>query len=113
MGLMSVNYRTLQFLAVYRYMGPLDVVFHLTNFFLPALGVAALAAALAKLLWRHDLAAQSWARLTGRASVAAALVLIGGLVVTGRDGRMGTYGVLVLAVALSLWWSGFGPGRRR
>jgi len=113
MGLMSVNYRTLQFLAVYRYMGPLDVVFHLTNFFLPALAVAGLAAALAKLLWRRELSGQPWARLSGRASAAGALVLVAGLVVTGHDGRMSTYGVLILAVALTLWWTGFGPGRRR
>jgi hypothetical protein len=41
------------------------------------------------------------------------LVLVAGLVVTGHDGRMSTYGVLILAVALTLWWTGFGPGRRR
>jgi len=32
---------------------------------------------------------------------------VGGLVVFGRDGRMATYGLLVAATALALWWRGF------
>ena len=45
-------------------MGPLDAFWHLLNFFLPALWVAVLAAAAAKLLWRRALAAVSWRRLS-------------------------------------------------
>ena len=43
-------------------MGPLDAVWHLLNFFLPALGVGLIAAALVKLLWRHELQGVAYRR---------------------------------------------------
>jgi hypothetical protein len=43
--------------------------------------------------------------------MAAAAVVLLGLVVFGRDGRMATYAGMVLATAGALWWRGFGPGR--
>lgn len=88
-------------------MGPIDGLWHLLNFFAPAVFVGAVGAAAAKLLWRRELAAVGWRRLAGWASAAAALALVGGLVVGGRDGRMATYGAMVLASALALWWAGF------
>ncbi len=93
-------------------MGPLDALWHLLNFAYPAAGVGMIAAALAKLLWRRELGAVPWRRLARDAVVASLAVLVGGLVLFGRDGRMATYGTLVLATALALWWRGFGPGRR-
>lgn len=92
-------------------MGPLDALWHLLNLFLPALGLAALAAALAKGLWRRELAAVPWLKLAAPAAVAGMLVTLGGLLVFGQDGRMATYGVMVGLCAVSLWWQGFGPGR--
>jgi hypothetical protein len=93
-------------------MGPLDAVWHLLSFFAPALGVGLLAALAAKGLWRRELGAVRWQRLAGVACAAGAVVSIGGLVVFGRDGRMATYGALVFASAVALWWAGFGPGRK-
>ena len=93
-------------------MGPLDALWHLANLFVPALALGALAAALAKLLWRRDLAAVPWKRLAGPACVACAAVTLAGLALLGRDGRMATYTTMVVACALTLWWQGFGPGRR-
>ncbi len=93
-------------------MGPLDALWHLGNFFLPALALGALTAALAKLLWRRELAAVAWKRLAGPAAAACAVVLLAGLVVFGRDGKMATYAGMVCACAVTLWWQGFGPGRR-
>lgn len=93
-------------------MGPLDAVGHLLNLFVPAVLLAGLAAAGAKLLWRRDLAAVPWRRLAGPAALACAAVTLLGLVWTGRDGRMATYAAMVVACALTLWWQGFGPGRR-
>jgi uncharacterized membrane protein len=92
-------------------MGPIDAFWHLSNLFLPALLLGALAAALAKLLWRRELAGVRWRRLATAAAMAAAAVVLLGLVVFGRDGRMATYAGMVLATAGALWWRGFGPGR--
>ena len=88
-------------------MGPLDALIHLANFFLPALGVAALAAALAKLLWWRELRAVTWLRLAGPSAAAGAVVLVAGLIVLGRDGRMLTYLAMVVATALALLWAGW------
>ena len=88
-------------------MGPLNALWHLLNFVAPALGVALLAASLAKMAWRRDLAAVSWRRLVLCAAGVGVLVLIAGLVVFGRDGKMVTYAALVVASAVALWWVGF------
>jgi hypothetical protein len=92
-------------------MGPLDAFWHVTNLFLPALGLGALAAGLAKLLWRRELAAVPYKRLAAPACAATAAVVLAGLVLLGRDGKMATYGAMVAACAVTLWWRGFGPGR--
>ena len=88
-------------------MGPLDALWHLLNFIAPALGVALLATALAKLSWRRELAAVPWLRLALWTACAGVLSLVAGLLVFGRDGKMATYAVLVVTSALALWWVGF------
>ena len=93
-------------------MGPIDALWHLLNFFVPALGVGVLASLCAKLLWRRALKRVSWRRLGGWATACSAVVLVGGLVVFGHDGKMATYGAMVLACAITLWWVGFGPRGR-
>jgi hypothetical protein len=87
--------------------GPLDAFWHLLNFFAVAIGVGAIGAAAVKLLWRRELAAVPWRSLAAWSCSAGAAASIGGLVVFGRDGRMATYAAVVLAAALSLWWSAF------
>ena len=94
-------------------MGPLDALWHVANLFLPALLLGALAAALSKLLWRRELGAIAWRRLALPACAASAAVVLAGLLVFGRDGRMATYALMVTACALTLWWRGFGPGAGR
>ena len=88
-------------------MGPLDAVWHTLNFFAPALGAAVLSASAAKLLWRHELATVRWRRLALWSAIAGMTVLVGGLVAFGRDGKMITYGGLVVATAVALWVAGF------
>lgn len=88
-------------------MGPLDALWHLLNFIAPALAVALLGASLAKLSWRRELAGVPWRRLVLWTAAAGALVLVAGLVIFGRDGKMATYGALVVASAIALWWAGF------
>jgi hypothetical protein len=80
---------------------------HLVNFFAPALGVALIAALLAKGLWRRELIGVAWHRLVAWASLAGALAMVAGVLAFGRDGKMVTYGLLVAATALGLWWAGF------
>ena len=92
-------------------MGPLDALWHIANFFTPALALGALAAALAKLLWRRELRPVSWRRLALPAGLASAAAAAAGQVAFGHDGRMATYGAMVAACAVMLWWRGFGPGR--
>lgn len=87
--------------------GPLDAFWHLVNFVAPALGLAALATLLSKLLWRKALAARPL-RLLWLVSAAAGIgALLLGWLLFGRDGRMATYALLVLCCALALWWQGF------
>ncbi len=93
-------------------MGPLDALWHVGNLFLPALALGALAAAFAKLVWRRDLAGVAWQRLAGPACAACVAVVLAGLALWGSDGKMATYAAMVAVCALTLWWQGFGPGRR-
>jgi len=88
-------------------MGPLDALWHLLNFFLPALGLGLIGAAFTKLLWRHELKGVGYLRLAGASAIVNALVLVAGLVITGRDGRMSTYAAMVIASALALLWAGW------
>lgn len=87
-------------------MGPLDALWHLLNFFGPAIGVGLIAAVLCKLVWRRGLQAVSVRDLAVWAMGAGALASIAGLVIFGRDGKMLTYAMLVAGTALALWWRG-------
>ncbi|RZL01987.1 MAG: hypothetical protein EOP36_09390 [Rubrivivax sp.] len=87
-------------------MGLQDVLIHLVNFFLPALGMALLLPALARLVWWRALKPAGFARQVKWATGVNALVLVAGLIVLGRDGAMATYAALVLASALTVWWTG-------
>jgi hypothetical protein len=88
-------------------MGPLDALWHALNFLLPGLAVAAVAASLAKLVWRRELAAVPWHRLALWAALAGVAALVAGLVLFGRDGKMVTYAAVVMCAAAALWWAGF------
>jgi len=89
-------------------MSAIDAFWHLLGLFLPALGTGLMAAAAAKwLFWRAELRRTGWLRLAAWACAAGSLALLGGLVLLGRDGRMASYGAMVAASALALWWAGF------
>jgi hypothetical protein len=92
-------------------MGPIDALIHLGNLFMPALIVGTVSAAFAKLLWWRSLQGVRWSRLALWACGACALATVIGLVVFGRDGKMATYGAMVLASSLALMWAGFGSRR--
>lgn len=92
-------------------MGPLDAIWHLFNFLLTPIGLGLIAASLCKLAWWRPLRAVRWGRLALPAAGVAVLIQIIFLVWLGRDGRMLTYGVQVVGVALALWWTAFVPRR--
>jgi hypothetical protein len=90
-------------------MGPIDAVWHVLNFFWPALGLGVLGAAAVKLLWRRELAGVTGLRLAAWGVAAGAVALVAGLLIFGRDGRMVTYALLVLFTALAFWAGGCRP----
>src|SRR5262245_4651788 len=75
----------------------------LLNFAAPALAVAVLVAAAARLLLPRDPQALGWLGSIAINFVAGLGVLAAGLWYFGRDGKMATYAALVLAVATSQW----------
>lgn len=86
-------------------MGPLDAVWHLLNFFAPAVGVGCITPLLAKLIWRRSLQG-GLLRLVAWTSLGGALGAVAALALFGRDGRMAGYGLLVAGAAVALWWTG-------
>ena len=94
-------------------LGPFDALWHLFNLFAVPLLMAALAAALVKLACRHELTKIAYTSLATWAMAGNAVTVLAGLLLFGRDGRMATYGALIVVSAAALWWRGFGPGRRR
>lgn len=86
--------------------GFFDGLLHLLNFFAPALGVGLLTATLVKLVWRQALRGTSWGRLAMAGCTACGLALLVGLLFFGRDGKMATYGLMLLLCTLSIGWFG-------
>jgi hypothetical protein len=91
-------------------MGPIDFFWHLSNLFAVSLLFGAVCAGGAKLIWRQRLAAVPWFRLAASVAGASSVTTVAGLLAFGRDGRMATLGLVVLAGAAALAWVGF---RRR
>lgn len=85
-------------------MEPATAFWHLLNLFAVPVGLGLVAPALAKLVWRQALRRARWASLALPCIAACSVVTVAGLVVTGRDGTMATYGAMVAVTALLLWW---------
>ncbi len=83
-----------------------DAFWHIANFFAPALALGGIAAAATRWLWRRELAGVSALRLWLWSGGAAATVSTVGLMAFGHDGKMLTYGAMVVASAIALWWRG-------
>ena len=86
-------------------MGPVDFLLHLLSFLAPAATVALLVAGGARVLMPKRAAGRSWIAWAAINFVAGAAVLVAGLWYFGHDGKMATYGALVLAVASVQWLS--------
>jgi hypothetical protein len=92
-------------------MEPLDAIWHLVNLLAPALGMGVISAAMAKGLWRRQLRPVALRRLALAGTAGAGVALLAGLLWFGRDGKMATYGAMIVCCAAGLWWAGWRPMR--
>jgi uncharacterized BrkB/YihY/UPF0761 family membrane protein len=76
---------------------------HLLNFLLPALVVGLLVAVLAPVVMKKARTHHSWLMQGAINSLACVLALVGGLWLFGHDGKMASYGAMVLACATCQW----------
>ncbi|MBF6630120.1 MAG: hypothetical protein ITG01_03065 [Comamonas sp.] len=81
----------------------LDFLNHLLNFVAPAVFVSVALAGGARLVWRQRAHLLPWYHMASVNALLGVLVLALGLVLTGQDGRMGTYAVLLLATGSCQW----------
>ncbi len=83
-------------------MRPIDLFLHLAGLLAPAAGVALGVSLLARPFFAQALS-RSWLRSFAIDFLAGAGALLAGLWLFGHDGKMLTYGALVLACASSQW----------
>lgn len=88
-------------------MGLPDLFVHLAGLLAPALAVAFLVSMLARPLFKGA-AGQPWLRSFALDFLAGAAALVVGLWAFGHDGKMFTYGAVVLACASAQWLVGRG-----
>jgi len=84
-------------------MGPLDLLNHLLNFMAPAAWVACVLGLLARFFIRKTPVAQSLQAQVAINFAVCLAVLVLGLLVFGRDGKMVTYAAMVVLGATSQW----------
>ena len=85
-------------------MNPLDGLWHVLNFFAPALVTGCLTALLAKAIWRRRLVSISLIRLCAITSACSGLGFAIAAALFERDGRMVSYAVMAASAALCPWW---------
>lgn len=78
-----------------------QLILHVFNLVLPALAMAVLMPWAGR--WVMGRGGAPWPRRMAVHAVAGVLVLAGGLVLHGHDGKMSTYLVLVLVAATAEW----------
>lgn len=81
-----------------------DLLNHLVNFALPALALGIMVPLFSRLIWRKTPARRSLKSQMLITSLAGLAVLFAGLVIFSTDGKMATYGALVINAALCQWW---------
>ncbi|RYF01789.1 MAG: hypothetical protein EOO32_02605 [Comamonadaceae bacterium] len=84
-------------------MGPLSAVNHLLNLVAPALSMAVLLVLGCQVFLRKRAAARSMLAQLAINFVVGAAVVVVGMVLLGRDGKMLTYAALALAGATTQW----------
>ncbi len=84
-------------------MGVIDAILHAFNFMLPALFVAVLVTASGRFLKQKRPLALIFPAQVAINSIACLAVLLIGLILTGRDGKMLTYAAMVFASGTVQW----------
>lgn len=84
-------------------MSTLDLLNHILNFVAPALTVGVSVALLAPIFIRKVAKVTGFIAQAAINSIASAVVLVVGLWIFGRDGKMATYGAMVLVCASAQW----------
>jgi hypothetical protein len=85
-------------------MGPLDILNHTLNFMAPAAALALVLVLCGRFFGAKGAAALSGWRQFAVVFLVGLIVLAGGLLVWGRDGKMLTYAALVVATATCQWF---------
>ena len=80
---------------------------HLINFLLPPMGLALISALMMKCCWWQRLAGLHWSRLVLAAFGANTACSIMGWMISGKDGSMLAYALMILANTLVLFGLGF------
>ena len=86
-------------------MGPLDLVNHLLNFMAPAVAVGVILAIFGPFLARKKPRPRVFIAQAAINSIAGVLLLAVGLWWLGNDGKMASYGAMLLAIACTQWWA--------
>lgn len=85
-------------------MGPFALANHLLNFVLPAVAMGVMMPLFSRMILRKVSVKPSLKAQMIVTTLACLAVLMAGLVVFGRDGKMMTYAGLVLASGGCQWW---------
>ena len=89
-------------------MGYFDLTIHLLSFAAPAVGVAFLLASAGRWVGGPEARRHPWWVAFLADFLVGLAVLFAGLWLFGRDGKMATYALLVLAAATAQWFVGRG-----
>jgi len=90
-------------LTFIKIMGVWDLLWHLAGLAAPAWVLAPVMASAGLFFKRNRPLGFTWLAQAAINFVVCLIVLVAGLVLTGHDGRMATYAVLVLASATCQW----------
>jgi hypothetical protein len=86
-------------------MGPLDLLNHLLNLLTPALVVGFLVAYAAPVFNKNWAVSRMRYVQAAINFIAGLVALVAGLVFFGRDGKMASYGLMVVFIASTQWFS--------
>ncbi len=84
-------------------MGVIDAILHALNFMLPALGVAVLVTLCGRFFKKNKPLAPTFIAKFAINFIVCLTVLLVGLIITGRDGKMLTYLAMLIASGTVQW----------